>query len=501
MRARGPQTVPSAIKRRSTGPLAFFHYADSVTEILKRRIGPWQYVVLLTGVWLFFLPLSVQAKSVRGSISPTIRIFSAEGSPLQSVQAYAATFKGGVSVASADLDGDGAWEIITGAGSGGGPEVRVFGQDGTLRQRFFAYGRGFRGGVRVAAYDLTGDGRAEIITGPGYGGGPEVKIYQANGQLLKSFFAYDQKFHGGVNVTAGRFGARGEALIITGSGYGGAHVRSFTPEGKFAGINLRPFGQEIHGVSVAVLPNGSRDKLLVSPERSAVVGVKVFNLDSPTKPERSFRVFPDSFRGGAHLAAGDVNGDGQVEIVVGAGSGGGPEIRILNTTGRLERRFMALDESFRGGANVAVAPNKILVGPGSVTTEGRADLFKYIEVDLSDQTLKYYQNGQLLGSHRVSTGKWMTPTPIGTFKTYNKIPLAYSKPYDLYMEWWMAFTPDGSYGVHALPFWKNPNGGRRYEGERSIGNPASHGCIRQTLKEAKQLYDWADIGTPVIVKR
>ncbi len=471
-----------------------------MTEPSKQPIGHWSYAILLTGV-LVFLPLSVQAKPLRGSTSPTIRIFSAEGNLLRSVQAYASTFKGGVGVASADLDGDGRLETITGAGPGGGPEVRVFSQDGIMLQRFFAYGRGFRGGVRVAAYDLTADGRAEIITAPGYGGGPEVKIYQADGKLLTSFFAYDKKFRGGVNVTAGKFGARGEALIITGSGYGGAHIRSFTPEGKFAGINLRPFGKEIYGLSVATLPNETRDKLLVAPERSAAAWVKIFNLDSPTKPERTFRVFPDSFRGGVHLAAGDVDGDGQVEIVVGAGSGGGPEIRILNTAGGLERRFMAFNESFRGGVNVAAEPGKILAGPGSVTTEGRTDLFKYIEVDLSDQTLKYYQNGRLLGTHRVSTGKWMTPTPIGTFKTYNQIPLAYSKPYDLYMEWWMAFTPDGSYGVHALPFWKKPDGGRRYEGERSIGNPASHGCIRQTLKEAKQLYRWADIGTPVIVKR
>jgi lipoprotein-anchoring transpeptidase ErfK/SrfK len=122
-------------------------------------------------------------------------------------------------------------------------------------------------------------------------------------------------------------------------------------------------------------------------------------------------------------------------------------------------------------------------------------------VDLSDQTLTMYKNNQPISTRRVSTGKWSTPTPIGTYKTRSKAAVAYSKPYKLYMEWWMAFTPDGKYGLHSLPYWKLKNGGKLYEGAAHIGTPVSHGCIRQTLVEAKSLYDWAPIGTPVIIQK
>jgi lipoprotein-anchoring transpeptidase ErfK/SrfK len=69
------------------------------------------------------------------------------------------------------------------------------------------------------------------------------------------------------------------------------------------------------------------------------------------------------------------------------------------------------------------------------------------------------------------------------------------------MEWWMAFTPDGANGLHALPYWLQADGSKRYEGERDLGIPASHGCIRQSYAEAKSLFHWADIGTTVIVHR
>ena len=62
--------------------------------------------------------------------------------------------------------------LATGTGIGGGPHVKVFDADsGALRFEFSAYDPSFRGGVRVAVGDVTGDGTPDIITAPGPGGG------------------------------------------------------------------------------------------------------------------------------------------------------------------------------------------------------------------------------------------------------------------------------------------------------------------------------------------
>ena len=87
--------------------------------------------------------------------------------------AYGAAFTGGVRVATADVDGDGVQDIITAAGAGGGPHVKVFsGVDAHLLASFFAYTPSFSGGVYVAAGDVNSDGKAEIFTGPEPAAGP-----------------------------------------------------------------------------------------------------------------------------------------------------------------------------------------------------------------------------------------------------------------------------------------------------------------------------------------
>lgn len=121
---------------------------------------------------------------------------------------------------------------------------------------------------------------------------------------------------------------------------------------------------------------------------------------------------------------------------------------------------------------------------------------KYIEVDLSNQQLFQMEGSQLVATHRVSTGKWSMPTPIGTFSINSKTPRAYSSTYDLYMPYWMAFI-GSKYGLHELPEWAN---GKK-EGQDHLGKPVSHGCIRLGVGDAAAVYDWIEIGTPVVIHK
>jgi hypothetical protein len=162
---------------------------------------------------------------------PHVRVFSGEsGGLLYDFFAFSAGFTGGVRVAAGDVDGDGFADIITAAGPGGGPHVMAFsGQTGEPIASFYAYDARFTGGVFVAAGDVNGDHLAEFVTGAGGGGGPHVEAF--SGQTLAplaSFFAYNSGFTGGVRVAVGDLDGDGKNEIITGAGPGGGpHVRAF----------------------------------------------------------------------------------------------------------------------------------------------------------------------------------------------------------------------------------------------------------------------------------
>jgi hypothetical protein len=126
-----------------------------------------------------------------------------------------------------DVNGDGRDDIITGADAGGAPHVKVFdGASGAELRSFFAYSPSFAGGVRVAAGDVNGDGRADIITGAGSGAGPHVKVFDGvTSAEIRSFLAYGA-FIGGVFVAAGDVNGDGMDDIITGADAGaGPHVK------------------------------------------------------------------------------------------------------------------------------------------------------------------------------------------------------------------------------------------------------------------------------------
>ncbi len=183
---------------------------------------------------------------------------------IRSFAAYDATFSGGVFVAAADLNQDGFADTITGAGANGGPHVKVFdGKTGNLLASFYAYSVDFTGGVRVAGADVNGDGKADIITGAGPGGGPHVKVISgANQHLLFEFMAFDPTYTGGIFVSGGDLDGDGKAEMIVGQGQGTGAVRTFSGVDTHLLGSIAPFlGTAADGVRVSTADRDG-DRLL-----------------------------------------------------------------------------------------------------------------------------------------------------------------------------------------------------------------------------------------------
>lgn len=289
---------------------------------------------------------------------PQIKILRTDGSVFKEFYAYSPFFTGPINIAAGDINGDGKDEIITGAGVGGGPHVRVFNIEGQLLSQFFAYDESFRGGVNVAVGDIDGDGVAEIITGSGKGGRPQVKVFGLRGNLINQFIAYGEDFFGGVKVGVGDFTQDGKADIVTGAGTGGGpHVRVFQADGRlisqFFAYNKNFKG----GVNVAAgdITGDGVAEIIVSIERDSVPTVRVFTHRGVQL--LNFFAYSPNFFEGVYVATGDIDNDGVAEIITGAGIGGQAQAKVFDRQGNLNFELLTHFKNYRGGVRPAVIRN------------------------------------------------------------------------------------------------------------------------------------------------
>ncbi|MFA5185812.1 MAG: putative glycoside hydrolase [Patescibacteria group bacterium] len=153
----------------------------------------------------------------REGAPPEAKVFSSNGTQLARWFAYNASFSGGVRVAIGDLEGKGMRQIVTGAGPGGGPHVKIWKTDGKIYSGgFFAFDASETGGISLAAGDVDGDGRDEIVAASGNGSIPRVRIFDGKGKLEASFTLGDKPLAGGLEVGASDVDGDGKAEIVIG---------------------------------------------------------------------------------------------------------------------------------------------------------------------------------------------------------------------------------------------------------------------------------------------
>lgn len=163
--------------------------------------------------------------------------------------------------------------------------------------------------------------------------------------------------------------------------------------------------------------------------------------------------------------------------------------------------WLRYPERLEGDWYLAAEYVEILRDEGNKTTwdDGNAtSTNKKIIVDRSEQKLYAYEGETLFMEILISTGLELTPTPRGTFSVFKKTPSRYmqgplpglidQQVYDLPgVPWNLYFTQEGAV-IHGA-FWHT-----------SFGRPYSHGCVNVPPKEARELYNWTELGTKVIVR-
>jgi len=182
---------------------------------------------------------------------------------------------------------------------------------------------------------------------------------------------------------------------------------------------------------------------------------------------------------------------------------------ILKVGGKVENEGIAwykivFDEHLRypervmGDWYVAATYVNVLLDEGEKTAwnDGSTITPKKIIIDKAQQKLSAYEGTELFMETAISTGLELSPTPEGTFTIFKKTPSRYmqgplpgfSDVYDLPgVPWNLYFTHDGAV-IHGA-YWHD-----------SFGAPYSHGCVNLSPQDAEQLYNWAVLGTTVIVE-
>jgi hypothetical protein len=282
--------------------------------------------------------------AVGGTADGSVRMYDPADGKGYVADGSVSVFPGGVVVRAvvADVNGDGAPDQVFGAGPGGGSRVRVvFGVPDDIAPvalpappvEFDAFEPAFTAGVFVAAADLDGDRKAEVVVTPDQGGSGRVSIFavapgSAPARRDNFFGIADATFRGGARPAVGDVNGDGRPDLIVAAGFGG-------------------------GPRVAIFDGQQLLANAVEPGR--LVG--------------DFFAFPgedaERLRNGVYGAAGDLNADGKAELVFGGGPGGGPRVYALDGAklaadlaaayaAPVANFFAAGDADARGGVRLAV---------------------------------------------------------------------------------------------------------------------------------------------------
>jgi hypothetical protein len=270
---------------------------------------------------------------------------------------WGAAFTSGVRVAAGDLNADSIADLILASGPGIAGLVTIYdGLDGREWRSGHPFGPSYLGGLHVAAGDVNGDGRSDLIVA--MGAGPRVRVYDAAAAaLITEGDPYGPGFTGGVHVAAGDVDGDGQSEIVTAPATGAGPVRVFRADRTLVG-EVAPYGAAFGGgvhVAVGDVDGDGYGDLITSPA-SGAQPIHVYSARTRARLH-SFSPAGLDYDGGYNVAAGDFTADGRDDIVVALGPGHAPWFGVFDgATAALHAAVLAGPADFRGGVVVAAAP-------------------------------------------------------------------------------------------------------------------------------------------------
>jgi len=273
---------------------------------------------------------------------------------------------------------DGSFQVYTVANGGLTPATTSIG----------AY-TDFSGQVRTAVADITGDGVPDVIVGAGPGGSGRISVYDgASGTKVADFLAYPAEFVGGVFVAAGDFDHDGRPdIVVSADRGGGPNVRIFSLQGSnpvllasFWGIADPSFRGGARIAAGDINGDGFADLVVAAGftggPRVAIYDGKTVLSGSPVRLVGDFYAFEPNLNNGSYVAVGDFDGDGFADVAFGAGPGGGPRVRVASGKTLVQQGGPAalaapLANFFAGDANTS---GGVRVTAADVDGDGRMDL-------------------------------------------------------------------------------------------------------------------------------
>jgi hypothetical protein len=310
---------------------------------------------------------------------------------LHSFLAYDAGIATGLFVASGDLNNDGFADIITAPGEGASPHIRVFSGRNPANQitNFFAYGGGFIGGVKLAVGDINGDFFPDLVTGAA-AGNPHVKVF--NGQA----------------IAQGTFNPANPDASALASFFPYALQFNVGSNVAVGDVDDDGFADLITGASIGN-PH-------VKIYDGAAIAAGTFNNNPEANLITQWFAYALQFNVGANVASADLDNDGFADVVTGASSGN-PHVKVVSGADIALGLFdpnnpdaSLLSQYFPfgitpAGANVAAGRSNITgivirASDSDDSSEG-AGKSGAVEVDLSHDNIPPAQ-GVMIGSARTS---------------------------------------------------------------------------------------------------